>query len=55
MMLNLRAAASVLLIAMSAGGTASAQKPGGVCWQPYVKGLTIMVTSIFNGNRREDV
>ena len=29
--------------------------PGGVCWQPYVKGLTIMVTSIFNGNRREDV
>src|SRR6516165_1223354 len=30
MMLNLRAAASVLLIAMSAGGTVSAQKPGGV-------------------------
>ena len=29
-MLNLRAAASVLLIAMSAGGTVSAQKPGGV-------------------------
>jgi peptide/nickel transport system substrate-binding protein len=29
--------------------------PGGVCWRPYVKGLTIMVTSIFNGNRREDV
>jgi peptide/nickel transport system substrate-binding protein len=29
--------------------------PGGVCWQPYVKGLTIMTTSIFNGNRREDV
>jgi peptide/nickel transport system substrate-binding protein len=29
--------------------------PGGVCWQPYVKGLTIMVTSIFNGNRREDI
>ena len=29
--------------------------PGGVCWQPYVKGVTIMVTSIFNGNRREDI
>jgi peptide/nickel transport system substrate-binding protein len=28
---------------------------GGTCWQPYVKGLTIMVTSIFNGNRMEDV
>jgi peptide/nickel transport system substrate-binding protein len=27
----------------------------GTCWQPYVKGLTIMVNSIFNGNRREDV
>jgi peptide/nickel transport system substrate-binding protein len=25
------------------------------CRQPYVKGLTIMVNSIFNGNRREDV
>jgi len=25
------------------------------CWQPYVKGQTIMVNSIFNGNRREDV
>ena len=24
------------------------------CWQPYVKGLTIMVNSIFNGNRFED-
>jgi peptide/nickel transport system substrate-binding protein len=29
--------------------------PGGVCWQPYVKGLTIMVTSIYNGHRREDI
>ncbi len=28
---------------------------GGTCWQPWVKGLTIMVNSIFNGNRREDV
>ena len=25
------------------------------CWQPYVKGLTMMVNSIFNGKRREDV
>ena len=25
------------------------------CWQPYVKGQTMMVNSIFNGNRREDV
>jgi len=28
---------------------------GGTCWQPYVKGLTIMVNSLFNGNRMEDV
>jgi peptide/nickel transport system substrate-binding protein len=28
---------------------------GGTCWQPYVKGLTIMVNSLFNGNRREDI
>src|SRR6266853_853351 len=28
---------------------------GGTCWQPYVKGLTVMVTSAFNGNRFEDV
>ena len=28
---------------------------GGTCWQPYVKGLTIMVNSVFNGNRREDI
>ena len=27
----------------------------GACWQPYVKGLTIMVNSLFNGNRLEDV
>ena len=27
----------------------------GTCWQPYVKGLTIMVNSIFNGSRREDI
>ena len=25
------------------------------CWQPYVKGLTIMVNSLYNGNRREDM
>ncbi len=24
------------------------------CWQPYVKGVTMMVNSVFNGNRRED-
>jgi hypothetical protein len=29
--------------------------PGGTCQQPYVKGLTIMVNSIFNGWRMEDV
>ncbi len=27
---------------------------GGTCWQPYVKNVTLMVNSIFNGNRRED-
>jgi peptide/nickel transport system substrate-binding protein len=27
----------------------------GTCWQPYVNGLTIMVNSLFNGNRMEDV
>ena len=25
------------------------------CWQPYVKGLTVMVNSIFNGWRMEDI
>ena len=25
------------------------------CWQPYVKGVTIMVNSLFNGWRFEDV
>jgi peptide/nickel transport system substrate-binding protein len=25
------------------------------CWQPYVKGFTIMVNSIYNGWRMEDV
>jgi peptide/nickel transport system substrate-binding protein len=29
--------------------------PGGTCLQPYVKDLTIMVNSIFNGWRMEDV
>jgi len=28
---------------------------GAVCWQPYVKGLTVMVNSIYNGWRMEDV
>ncbi len=25
------------------------------CWRPYVKGVTMMVNSLYNGNRREDV
>jgi peptide/nickel transport system substrate-binding protein len=28
---------------------------GGICWQPYVKGLTVMVNSIYNYWRMEDV
>jgi peptide/nickel transport system substrate-binding protein len=28
---------------------------GGTCWQPYVKGMTLMVNSLFNGWRMEDV
>jgi peptide/nickel transport system substrate-binding protein len=28
---------------------------GGTCWQPQVKGITLMVNSIFNGNRFEDI
>jgi peptide/nickel transport system substrate-binding protein len=28
---------------------------GATCWQPYVKGVTIMVNSIYNGWRFEDV
>jgi peptide/nickel transport system substrate-binding protein len=28
---------------------------GGTCRQPAVQGLTLMVNSIFDGNRREDV
>jgi len=27
----------------------------GTCWRPYVKGVTMMVNSLYNGNRREDV
>jgi peptide/nickel transport system substrate-binding protein len=27
----------------------------GTCWQPQVKGITLMVNSIFNGNRFEDI
>jgi len=27
----------------------------GTCWQPYVKGVTIMINSIYNGHRYEDV
>jgi peptide/nickel transport system substrate-binding protein len=28
---------------------------GGTCWQPQLKGLTLMVNSIFNGGRFEDI
>ena len=28
---------------------------GGICWQPQVKGLTVMVNSIYNGWRMEDI
>jgi peptide/nickel transport system substrate-binding protein len=28
---------------------------GATCWQPCVKGFTVTVNSIFNGNRREDI
>jgi len=28
---------------------------GGTCWKPYVKGMTLMVNSIYAGNRREDM
>ena len=27
----------------------------GTCWRPYVKGVTMMTNSLYNGNRREDV
>jgi peptide/nickel transport system substrate-binding protein len=27
---------------------------GGTCWQPYVKNITVMVDSIYNGWRLED-
>jgi peptide/nickel transport system substrate-binding protein len=28
---------------------------GGICWYPHVKGLTVMINSIFNGWRMEDI
>jgi peptide/nickel transport system substrate-binding protein len=28
---------------------------GGTCWRPYVKNTVMMVNSLYNGNRREDV
>ena len=28
---------------------------GGTCWQPQLKGLTLMVNSIYNGYRFEDI
>jgi peptide/nickel transport system substrate-binding protein len=27
----------------------------GTCWHPRVKGLTLMVNSMFNGSRMEDI
>ena len=36
----------------TAPGRSSFIRRGGTCWQPHVKGLTIMVNSIFSGNRR---
>ena len=27
----------------------------GTCWQPYVKGVTVMINSSYNGYRYEDV
>ena len=27
----------------------------GTCWHPYVKGYTLMVNSVYNGWRMEDV
>jgi peptide/nickel transport system substrate-binding protein len=30
-------------------------QPFGTCWQPYVKGYTTMVNSIYNGLHIEDV
>ncbi len=32
-----------------------AHNRAGTCWQPYVKGVTIMVNSSYNGYRYEDV
>jgi peptide/nickel transport system substrate-binding protein len=28
---------------------------GGICWEPYVKGLTVMVNSIYNGWRMDEI
>ncbi len=28
---------------------------GGICWDPAVRGLTVMVNSIYNGWRMEDI
>ena len=30
-------------------------QPGGTCLRPYVKGITLMVNSVFNSWRLEDV
>ena len=28
---------------------------GGICWDPAVRGMTVMVNSIYNGWRMEDI
>jgi peptide/nickel transport system substrate-binding protein len=48
------ASAGVLMIAVTGAAPALARKAGGVL-QPQVKGLTLMVNSLFNGWRFEDV
>jgi len=39
----------------TAPGRSSIHPRGGTCMQPYVKGLTTMVNSIYNSYRMEDV
>ena len=39
----------------TAPGRSSSTPAARTCWQPHVKGLTIMVNSIYNGWRMEDV
>jgi peptide/nickel transport system substrate-binding protein len=37
------------------GATDHRTQQGGACWQPYVKNVSIMVNSIYNGWRFEDI